>query len=129
MLEGEIINLAKGLCQSQHFSSRTKICYKTDKVSGVRIKVFEQRRVFLAAWFAGIVSHGFQRQHETNIIATLAYGFGSGGGWFIAFLAVAGIRLNLYVEFFPAGLRGPGITLIIAGLMALAFIGFTGVLQ
>jgi Na+-transporting NADH:ubiquinone oxidoreductase subunit E len=29
----------------------------------------------------------------------------------------------------PEGLRGPGITLIIAGMMALAFIGFTGVLN
>jgi len=33
------------------------------------------------------------------------------------------------VERVPKGLQGPGITLIIAGLMALGFIGFTGVLQ
>jgi Na+-transporting NADH:ubiquinone oxidoreductase subunit E len=42
---------------------------------------------------------------------------------------MAGIRHRLDESKIPAGLRGPGITLIIAGIMALAFIGFTGVLQ
>ena len=52
-----------------------------------------------------------------------------GIGWFLAIMAVAGIRQRLANERIPRGLQGPGITLIIAGLMALAFIGFTGVLQ
>ncbi|HEX42259.1 MAG TPA: NADH:ubiquinone reductase (Na(+)-transporting) subunit E, partial [Phycisphaerales bacterium] len=37
------------------------------------------------------------------------------------------IRQRLKTERIPAGLQGPGITLIIAGLMALAFMGFAGV--
>jgi Na+-transporting NADH:ubiquinone oxidoreductase subunit E len=44
-------------------------------------------------------------------------------------LAMAGIRQKLNSSRIPAGLQGPGITLIIAGLMALAFIGFTGVMS
>jgi Na+-transporting NADH:ubiquinone oxidoreductase subunit E len=64
-----------------------------------------------------------------SFIVTIGYGLGSGIGWFLAIMAMAGIRQRLATERIPRGLQGPGITLIIAGLMALAFIGFTGVLQ
>ncbi len=63
-----------------------------------------------------------------SLIVTIGYGFGSGVGWFLAIIAMAGIRTRLNESRVPEGLRGPGITLIIAGMMALAFIGFTGVL-
>ena len=65
---------------------------------------------------------------EYRFIQTIGYGFGAGLGWMLAILAMAGIRTRLNESRVPEGLRGPGITLIIAGLMALAFIGFTGVL-
>jgi Na+-transporting NADH:ubiquinone oxidoreductase subunit E len=65
---------------------------------------------------------------EYSFIQTIGYGFGAGLGWMLAILAMAGIRTRLNESRVPEGLRGPGITLIIAGLMALAFIGFTGVL-
>ncbi len=64
-----------------------------------------------------------------SFIVTIGYGLGSGIGWFLAIMAMAGIRQRLANDRIPRGLQGPGITLIIAGLMALAFIGFTGVLQ
>jgi len=64
-----------------------------------------------------------------TFIETIGYGFGSGAGWMLAIVAMAGIRQKLAVNRIPQGLQGPGITLIIAGLMALGFIGFTGVLQ
>jgi Na+-transporting NADH:ubiquinone oxidoreductase subunit E len=64
-----------------------------------------------------------------SFIVTFGYGLGSGIGWFLAIMAMAGIRQRLATDRIPRGLQGPGITLIIAGLMALAFIGFTGVLQ
>jgi Na+-transporting NADH:ubiquinone oxidoreductase subunit E len=64
-----------------------------------------------------------------SFIVTLGYGVGSGIGWFLAIVAMAGIRQKLKNEKIPRGLQGPGITLIIAGLMALAFMGFAGVLQ
>lgn len=65
---------------------------------------------------------------DYTLIVTVGWGFGAGLGWFLAILAMAGIRQKLNAARIPAGLQGPGITLIIAGLMALAFIGFTGVL-
>jgi Na+-transporting NADH:ubiquinone oxidoreductase subunit E len=66
---------------------------------------------------------------EYTLLVTIGYGFGSGVGWMLAIVAMAGIRQKMAVERVPKGLQGPGITLIIAGLMALGFIGFTGVLQ
>lgn len=65
---------------------------------------------------------------EYTFFETLGYGFGSGVGWMMAIVAMAGIRQKLNPSRIPNGLQGPGITMIIAGLMALAFIGFTGVL-
>ncbi len=66
---------------------------------------------------------------DYSFLVTVGYGLGSGIGWFLAIVAMAGIRQRLSNDRIPRGLQGPGITLIIAGLMALAFIGFTGVLQ
>ncbi len=66
---------------------------------------------------------------DYSFIVTIGWGLGSGLGWLMAILALAGIRQKLKNDKIPAGLQGPGIALIIAGMMALAFIGFTGVLQ
>jgi Na+-transporting NADH:ubiquinone oxidoreductase subunit E len=66
---------------------------------------------------------------EYNLIEGIIFGLGSGIGWMLAIIAMAGIREKLNNSRIPYGLQGPGITLIIAGLMALAFIGFTGVLS
>jgi len=64
-----------------------------------------------------------------TLAASFAYGVGSGVGWALAILAMAGIRQErTNGSRLPRGLEGPGITLIIAGLMALAFIGFSGML-
>jgi Na+-transporting NADH:ubiquinone oxidoreductase subunit E len=66
---------------------------------------------------------------DYSFIVTIGYGLGSGIGWFVAIVALAGIRQKLANNRIPRGLQGPGIAIIIAGIMALAFIGFTGVLQ
>ena len=66
---------------------------------------------------------------DYSLIVTVGYGLGSGIGWFLAIMAMAGIRQKLAHDRIPRGLQGPGIALIIAGLMALAFMGFAGVLQ
>ena len=63
-----------------------------------------------------------------TLVEGIIFGFGSGMGWMLAIIAMAGIREKLKTDCIPRGLQGPGITLIIAGIMALAFIGFTGVL-
>ena len=57
------------------------------------------------------------------------YGLGSGIGWFLAILAMSGIRQKLKNARIPRGLEGAGIALVITGMMALAFIGFTGMIK
>jgi Na+-transporting NADH:ubiquinone oxidoreductase subunit E len=56
----------------------------------------------------------------------LVYALGSGIGWTLAITAMAGIRQKLQFSHIPEGLKGPGITMIIAGIMAMAFMGFSG---
>lgn len=65
---------------------------------------------------------------EYSFIAAVAFGAGSGIGWALAILAMAGIRQRMKRARVPRGLEGAGITLIIAGIMALAFIGLQGVI-
>ncbi len=60
---------------------------------------------------------------------SLAFALGSGIGWTLAIIAMAGIRQKLQFSSIPKGLQGPGITMIIAGIMALAFMGFAGVIS
>lgn len=62
-----------------------------------------------------------------NFIQSVAYGLGSGLGWLLAILMLAGIRTKLREKMIPIGLQGAGISLIITGIMALAFIGFSGI--
>ncbi|MDP8210590.1 MAG: Rnf-Nqr domain containing protein [Candidatus Stygibacter australis] len=62
-----------------------------------------------------------------SFLQSIAYGGGAGLGWLLAILSLAGIRQRLKLNRIPAGLRGAGITLIITGIMALAFIGFSGI--
>jgi Na+-transporting NADH:ubiquinone oxidoreductase subunit E len=64
-----------------------------------------------------------------SAVETFAFGLGSGLGWMLAICAMAGIREKMRRSRVPKGLEGPGITLIITGIMALAFIGLAGVLR
>lgn len=65
---------------------------------------------------------------EYSFFTSFLFGLGSGIGWFIAIIAMAGIRQKLKTAKIPPGLEGPGITLIIAGFMAMAFMGFSGMI-
>jgi len=66
---------------------------------------------------------------DYNLFQSFAFGVGSGLGWTLAIVAMAGIRKRLQNANIPKGLEGPGITLIITGIMALAFLGFSGIVQ
>ncbi len=66
---------------------------------------------------------------DYDLISSFFFGLGSGVGWFLAILAMAGIRKKIASAPVPKGLEGPGITLIIAGMMALAFMGFSGMIN
>jgi Na+-transporting NADH:ubiquinone oxidoreductase subunit E len=59
----------------------------------------------------------------------LVYSVGSGIGWTLAIVAMAGIRQKMRFSKIPKGLQGPGITMIIAGIMAMAFMGFSGMVN
>ncbi|MBI9096064.1 MAG: NADH:ubiquinone reductase (Na(+)-transporting) subunit E [Sphaerochaeta sp.] len=65
---------------------------------------------------------------EYTFLTSFLFGLGSGIGWFIAIIAMAGIRQKLKNAKIPPGLEGPGITLILAGFMAMAFMGFSGMI-
>jgi Na+-transporting NADH:ubiquinone oxidoreductase subunit E len=65
---------------------------------------------------------------EYNLLQSLAFGAGGGIGWTLAILALAGIRQKVDETKVPKGLQGPGFAMIVTGIMALAFIGFSGVL-
>ncbi|TYB32068.1 MAG: RnfABCDGE type electron transport complex subunit A [Candidatus Mcinerneyibacterium aminivorans] len=66
---------------------------------------------------------------DYTFINSIAYGLGSGIGWFLAIIAMAGIREKMDRSRIPNGLEGAGIALIIAGIMAMAFVGFSGMLN
>jgi len=64
-----------------------------------------------------------------SLIETIFYSFGSGLGWTVAIVAIGGLRKGLIFSDPPKNFGAAGITAILAGLMALAFIGFTGVVR
>ncbi len=69
----------------------------------------------------------FMVERDYNFGESVVYGFGSGIGWAIAIIALAGIREKMKYSNVPEGLRGLGITFIIAGLMAISFMLFSGI--
>jgi electron transport complex protein RnfA len=64
-----------------------------------------------------------------SFIETIIFGLGSGIGFTLAIVLMAGIREQLDMADVPEVLKGPGIALITAGIMALGFLGFTGMLK
>ncbi|MFM2482243.1 NADH:ubiquinone reductase (Na(+)-transporting) subunit E [Celerinatantimonas sp. YJH-8] len=76
------------------------------------------------AIFGGV---SFMVQRQYTLAESAVYGVGSGFGWMLAIVALAGIREKMKYSDVPAGLRGLGITFITAGLMAMSFMSFSGV--
>ncbi len=71
----------------------------------------------------------FMQIRSYSFIQTVFFSAGSGLGWWLAILALSAIQKKLLKAPVPAGLKGPGITLITIGFMAMAFIGFSGMLS
>lgn len=69
----------------------------------------------------------FMVERNYNFPESIVYGLGSGLGWALAIATMAGIREKLKYSDIPSGLRGSGITFIIAGLMAMGFMAFSGI--
>ncbi|HAD09660.1 MAG TPA: NADH:ubiquinone reductase (Na(+)-transporting) subunit E [Porticoccaceae bacterium] len=69
----------------------------------------------------------FMVERSYNFGESVVYGFGSGVGWALAIVALAGIREKLKYSDMPEGLKGLGGTFMIVGLMSLGFMSFGGI--
>jgi Na+-transporting NADH:ubiquinone oxidoreductase subunit E len=76
------------------------------------------------AIFGGV---SFMVAKNLNLGESVVYGIGSGIGWMLAIVLMAGIREKMKYSDVPDGLKGLGITFISAGLMAFGFLSFAGV--
>ncbi|GEC70585.1 Na+-transporting NADH:ubiquinone oxidoreductase subunit E [Flavobacterium flevense] len=68
-----------------------------------------------------------QEREYANLGEVSAFALGSGVGWFLAIVALSAIREKLRYSNVPGPLRGLGITFILTGLMAIAFMSFMGI--
>ncbi len=64
-----------------------------------------------------------------NFMETVVFGLGSGIGFSLAIVLMAAIREQLDLADVPPALKGAGIALIVAGIMALGFLGFSGMIK
>lgn len=69
----------------------------------------------------------FMVERGYNFGESVVFGLGSGVGWAIAIVALAGIREKLKYSHPPEALRGLGLTFITVGLMAIGFLAFSGI--
>jgi Na+-transporting NADH:ubiquinone oxidoreductase subunit E len=69
----------------------------------------------------------FMAQRDYTLAESAVYGFGSGTGFMLAIVALAAIREKLKYSAVPNGLKGLGITMLLTGLMGIAFMSFMGI--
>jgi Na+-transporting NADH:ubiquinone oxidoreductase subunit E len=69
----------------------------------------------------------FMVERDYGFMESVSFGIGSGVGWALAIIVLAGIREKLKYSDVPAGLRGLGVTFITVGLMSLGFMSFGGI--
>ena len=69
----------------------------------------------------------FMVERDYNFAESVVFGAGSGVGWALAIVALAGIREKLKYSDVPDGLQGLGITFVVVGLMSLGFMSFGGI--
>jgi Na+-transporting NADH:ubiquinone oxidoreductase subunit E len=69
----------------------------------------------------------FMQQRDYTFGESVVFGVGSGTGFALAIVAMAGVREKLAYSNVPDGLKGLGISFIVAGLMSMAFMVFSGI--
>ena len=69
----------------------------------------------------------FMAQNKYTLTQSVVYGFGSGAGWALAIISMATIRWKIRTSHVPGPLKGLGITFITTGLVAMAFMTFSGI--
>lgn len=68
----------------------------------------------------------FMVERDYTLMESVVYGAGCGVGWMLAIVSMAAIRIKLRYADVPEGLQGFGVTMIVAGLMAMGFMLFSG---
>lgn len=68
-------------------------------------------------------------QAKYNFLESTAYGFGAAVGFSLVLVLFAAVRERVAVADVPSIFRGPPITLVTAGIMSMAFMGFTGLVK
>lgn len=68
----------------------------------------------------------FQTNRQYDLIQSLSYALGAGAGFTLALLLMSGIRERLELADVSSVVKGAAITLIIAGILSMAFMGFAG---
>ncbi len=71
----------------------------------------------------------FMVLRDYNYLKSIVFGFGTGVGFTIALLMMSGIREELEFADIPKHFQGIAVTMIVAGMMALAFMGFAGLMH
>ena len=69
----------------------------------------------------------FLVEREYTLLESTVFGFGSGMGFFLAIVSIASIRHRLRYSNVPVKLRGLGITMLLTGLLSMAFMAFSGI--
>ena len=69
----------------------------------------------------------FLVERDYTLLESTVFGFGSGMGWFLAIVSMASSRHRLRYSNVPAKLRGLGITMLLTGLLSMAFMAFSGI--
>jgi len=69
----------------------------------------------------------FMQQRDYTFFEAIVFAISSGFGWYLAILTMSTIRYKLRYSNIPKGLRGLGITMILTGLLAIAFLSFSGI--
>ena len=68
----------------------------------------------------------FQTQKAFNFVECLVYALGAGTGFTLALVLMAGLREQLELSEVPDVVQGTALTLMLAGVLSLAFMGFAG---
>ena len=68
-------------------------------------------------------------QKEFNLLESVVYGFSTAIGFGLALILFAGIREQLSHTKIPKGMQGMTVALLVAGLLAMAFMGFSGIVK
>lgn len=68
----------------------------------------------------------FLVERDYTLTESVVYGFGSGIGWMLAIVTMSALHFKMRYSDVPVGLQGFGITMIVSGLMAMAFMLFSG---